>query len=116
MWPRNSLTMLGRVTDCRSKQHAARVKVRYLPPIAIHSQVGTAWTESIYDNGGRLTATRAYSAIPATGLGLPGTNYEETDYGYDIMDRRKPSRDTRRNDYPHGVRRRRTPNRYLCRH
>ncbi len=42
---------------------------------------------NVYNNAGQKTASRAYSQIPAFGLGLPGANYDETDYGYDIMDR-----------------------------
>ena len=50
----------------------------------------TRWTKNRYDNGGRLIATRAYYAIPAIGDGTAVSNYNETDYGYDAMDR--PSR------------------------
>jgi YD repeat-containing protein len=45
------------------------------------------WSDNIYNNAGQLTTTRAYSTIPARGIGAPGDNYDETDYGYDVMDR-----------------------------
>ncbi|MBS0206921.1 MAG: RHS repeat-associated core domain-containing protein [Planctomycetes bacterium] len=35
-----------------------------------------------------LESQRVYHTIPATGEGSPGTNYDQTDYGYDVMRRR----------------------------
>jgi RHS repeat-associated protein len=49
------------------------------------------WTASQYDTKRQLTATQLYHSIPTTSgaLGSFGTNYDETDYGYDIMGRRE---------------------------
>ena len=46
----------------------------------------TAWTHREYDDG-RLQSTRVYHAIPASGSGSSGTNYDQTDFGYDVMGR-----------------------------
>ncbi len=46
------------------------------------------WMRSIYDDSGRLAATRVYHDIPAAGEGLPGVNFVESRVGYDIMGRR----------------------------
>ena len=43
------------------------------------------WHHYDYDNSGLLTDEREYFLIPATGNGSSGTNYNETDYGYDVM-------------------------------
>jgi len=46
----------------------------------------TAWTKNIYQ-GGRLTATRQYHLIPASGDGVKNTNFLETTFGYDTFGR-----------------------------
>ncbi|OYV91752.1 MAG: hypothetical protein B7Z73_05335 [Planctomycetia bacterium 21-64-5] len=46
------------------------------------------WTTNVYDDfTGQLTVTRVYFLIPASGAGAEGTNYNETDIGYDGMGR-----------------------------
>ena len=45
------------------------------------------WTVNFYAQQ-RLYWTRAYQAIPEDGEGVLGTNYAETDYGYDAMGRK----------------------------
>lgn len=82
----NFLDNTGRVTDA-VKAARATSDGPLSPSDSFPQSSWVAWTESNYDNGGRLTAKRAYSSIPATGVGSPGANYDETDYGYDIMDR-----------------------------
>lgn len=47
-----------------------------------------SWSSSQYSNAGRLTSTRSYFLIPSSGTGTSGTNYAQTDYGYDALERR----------------------------
>ena len=46
------------------------------------------WTTWQYTDCCLLASQRVYHDIPATGQGSPGTNYDETVYGYDAMKRR----------------------------
>jgi RHS repeat-associated protein len=46
----------------------------------------TRWQATSYINS-RLTWQRTYFLIPSSGSGSPGTNYNETDFGYDSMGR-----------------------------
>ena len=46
------------------------------------------WTTTQYTDCCLAASQRVYKLIPATGIGVSGTNYDETDYGYDIMKRR----------------------------
>lgn len=48
----------------------------------------TAWTTIQYLDCCLTASMRVYKLIPATGTGVSGTNYNETDYGYDLMKRR----------------------------
>ncbi|MES2790054.1 MAG: RHS repeat-associated core domain-containing protein [Planctomycetota bacterium] len=45
------------------------------------------WTTNQYTDCCFAASQRIYHTIPASGSGSPGTNYDETDYGYDIMKR-----------------------------
>lgn len=47
-----------------------------------------SWSSSQYSNLGRLLSTRSYFLIPSSGTGTSGTNYAQTDYGYDALERR----------------------------
>ena len=47
-----------------------------------------AWTTHFYTDCCKLSATRVYHTIPATGGGAAGANYDETTFGYDLRDRR----------------------------
>lgn len=51
-----------------------------------------AWSRDLYDDGGRLVASRAYHTIPEAGEGSAGANYNETAYGYDARGRRNRTR------------------------
>jgi RHS repeat-associated protein len=44
------------------------------------------WTHTIYNDQGQLSAVQVYHTIPSSGSGSPGTNYDETDYGYSALD------------------------------
>ena len=45
------------------------------------------WSTTTYDDEGDVSSTQVYYLIPASGSGSPGTNYNQTLYGYDSMDR-----------------------------
>jgi RHS repeat-associated protein len=46
-----------------------------------------AWTSKQYDDQGRTTSQRVYFLIPPSGDGTVETNYAETEYGYDALER-----------------------------
>jgi len=46
------------------------------------------WSRSLSNRHEQLIAQRVYHDIPASGEGTVGTNYDETAYGYDLMNRR----------------------------
>lgn len=48
----------------------------------------TRWTTFQYTDCCLAASQRVYHAIPSSGEGDSGTNYDETDYGYDVMKRR----------------------------
>lgn len=45
------------------------------------------WTTRQYNNGGQATSLRVYHAIPASGAGAEGANYDESRFGYDSTGR-----------------------------
>jgi RHS repeat-associated protein len=47
----------------------------------------TRWTTRQYTDCCLAASQRVYHTIPASGEGTSGTNYDETDYGYDAMKR-----------------------------
>ncbi|MBS0205278.1 MAG: RHS repeat-associated core domain-containing protein [Planctomycetes bacterium] len=47
----------------------------------------TRWTTTQYTDCCLAASQRVYHSIPSTGMGTAGTNYDETDYGYDVMKR-----------------------------
>lgn len=48
----------------------------------------TRWTTYQYTDCCLTVSQRVYHTIPTSGSGSSGTNYDETDYGYDVMKRR----------------------------
>jgi hypothetical protein len=50
------------------------------------------WSTTHYSDTGDMTASRVYHAIPPIGRGVAGVNYNETRYGYDIMNRQNMTR------------------------
>jgi len=48
----------------------------------------TRWTTNQYTDCCLAASQRVYHTIPDTGEGTSGTNYDETDFGYDVMKRR----------------------------
>jgi RHS repeat-associated protein len=45
------------------------------------------WTTLQYADGFHLSSRRVYKLIPASGTGVSGTNFDETDIGYDELER-----------------------------
>ena len=45
------------------------------------------WTTTQYTDCCLTASQRIYKLIPSSGTGVSGTNYDETDFGYDVMDR-----------------------------
>ncbi len=50
------------------------------------------WTQNIYNDAHDLVATRRYTNIPLSGPGREGENYNETRFGYDLMQRQNKLR------------------------
>ena len=48
----------------------------------------TSWTTMQYTDCCLAASQRVYHTIPASGEGTSGTNYDETDFGYEVMKRR----------------------------
>jgi len=46
-----------------------------------------SWKRYLYSSSPSIAAARVYHSIPSSGEGTVGTNYEQTDYGYDVMRR-----------------------------
>ncbi len=46
------------------------------------------WTTKQYTDCCLLASNRKYFLIPSSGTGTSGVNYNETDFGYDVMSRR----------------------------
>lgn len=47
-----------------------------------------SWSSTQYDNQHRTLSDRTYFLIPSSGEGVAGTNYGQTTYGYDALERR----------------------------
>ncbi len=47
----------------------------------------TRWSSVQFDDQGLISSNRSYFALPADGEGLAGANYNQTSFGYDVMDR-----------------------------
>jgi RHS repeat-associated protein len=45
------------------------------------------WTQNVYNDAGDQVAVRRYTSIPAIGPGRRGENYDESGFGYDLMNR-----------------------------
>lgn len=76
----------GRVTDQISAIRAN--KSGPLSPTDSFAQSSYCrWTNNLFSGAGELTGMRVYFAIPSTGQGVQGTNYNETDFAFDGMAR-----------------------------
>ena len=98
----------GRVTD-QIQATRASTSGKLLPSDTFAQSSYTAWTTYQYSHT-RLVSTRVYDDIPTSGVGTAGTNYDETDYGYEdlrlgLMGRLNRTETRRRHDHPRSLRR-----------
>ncbi len=61
---------------------------KLLPTDSFPQSSYVRWTTFQYTDCCLLSGQRVYHTIPSSGSGSPGTNYDETTYGYDSMRRR----------------------------
>ncbi len=61
---------------------------KLLPTDTFAQSSYVSWKTNQYTECCLLESTRAYHTIPVSGSGSSGTNYDQTDYGYDSMKRR----------------------------
>ena len=61
---------------------------KLLPTDTFAQSSYTRWTTTSYTDCCHVASQRTYHTIPASGPGTAGTNYDETQYGYDVMKRR----------------------------
>ncbi len=61
---------------------------KLLPADTFAQSSYTRWTTMQYTDCCFTSSQRVYHTIPATGTGSEGTNYDQTDFGYDVMKRR----------------------------
>ncbi|NBR87751.1 MAG: hypothetical protein EBS84_19395 [Proteobacteria bacterium] len=76
----------GRVVDQISATRASTAG-KLLPTDTFPQTSWVRWNSNDYDDQSNLDFSRAYHLIPPSGDGTSGTNYDQTDYGYDAMDR-----------------------------
>jgi len=73
----------GKLTDSVQATRAS-TSGALLPTDTFPQSSYTRWTTQQYSDGYHLLSRRVYKLIPASGTGLSGTNYDETDFGYDV--------------------------------
>jgi len=61
---------------------------KLLPTDSFPQSTFRKWTTFQYTDCCLLASQRVYHLIPASGIGVSGTNYNETSFGYDVMKRR----------------------------
>ena len=77
----------GRVTD-EIQATRSTVNGRLRPSNTFPQSSWVRWSQNSYDDESKLVHSRGYFDIPSSGSGGSGTNYNQTDYGYDELDRR----------------------------
>ena len=86
----NPVSITKRTIDGRELEAILAVRASSSGPLSINDEFPQSsyvrWTTYAYQNS-RLAKTRVYHAIPASGTGAAGTNYAETNYGYDCRGR-----------------------------
>lgn len=60
---------------------------KLLPTDSFPQSSYVRWTTTQYTDCCFAASQRVYHTIPSSGAGSSGTNYDETDYGYDVMKR-----------------------------
>ncbi|MBN8624754.1 MAG: RHS repeat protein, partial [Planctomycetes bacterium] len=83
----NRLDHSGRVVDAIQAERAV-TDGRLSQADCFPQSSWTHWTQRVYNDADQLIAERAYHTIPAAGSGQNGVNYDETQFGYDVMNRR----------------------------
>jgi len=61
---------------------------KLLPSDTFEQASYTRWKTFQYTDCCNLASQRVYHTIPTSGVGSPGTSYDETNFGYDVMKRR----------------------------
>jgi RHS repeat-associated protein len=77
----------GRTTE-QIQATRASTSGKLLPTDTFAQTSYTRWTTTTYTDCCHVASQRTYHTIPASGSGTEGTNYDETQYGYDVMKRR----------------------------
>ncbi len=77
----------GRTTE-QIQATRASTSGKLLPTDTFAQTSYTRWTTTTYTDCCHVASQRTYHTIPASGPGTEGTNYDETEYGYDVMKRR----------------------------
>ena len=75
------------VVSKRFKPRVHRPAASYWTPTRSPNPATFRWSTNSYDDEGKLEHSRVYHTIPSSGTGSSGTNYDQTDFGYDSMDR-----------------------------
>lgn len=83
--------LLEQIQTVRGGTHASAPVVsagKLLPSDSFPQSSYVRWTTNQYTDCCLAASVRVYHTIPSSGEGASGTNYDETDYGYDVMKRR----------------------------
>ncbi|MFN9037155.1 MAG: hypothetical protein ACK5YO_12725, partial [Planctomyces sp.] len=72
----------GRTTE-QIQATRASTSGKLLPTDTFAQTSYTRWTTTTYTDCCHVASQRTYHTIPASGSGTEGTNYDETQYGYD---------------------------------
>jgi len=81
------LDAVGRATDIIQASRSSP-SGRLLASDTFPQSAWTRWTNQAYNNNDNLWFQRVYFLIPLSGDGVKGTNYNQSDYGYDNMNRK----------------------------
>lgn len=76
----------GRTTDSITATRASTAG-KLLASDTFPQSSWVRWSTTQYNNQNQQTSSRQYWHIPASGTGTVNTNYYETTYGYDVMNR-----------------------------
>ena len=85
-----SITISNNNGNVQEQIQATRASTagKLLPSDTFAQSSYVRWTTNQYEQCCRISSTRTYKLIPASGIGVVGTNYDQTSYGYDDMQRR----------------------------
>ena len=80
----------GKVTDIIQATRAS-TSGALLPTDSFPQSSYVRWTTQQFSDGYHLSSRRVYKLVPPSGTGTSGTNYDESDLGYDVMFRQNRS-------------------------